>query len=390
MDYPHLKSLFLLNQDICYLNHGSFGACPKEIFDEYQRFQLELEREPVQFITKNGNEYLLQSRIQLAEFIHCEYDDLVFVMNPSYAVNIIAKSLDLKHGDEILSTNIEYGACDKTWEFYCQKSGALYKRQEINFPLRTSSEIVEQLFAGCTNRTKLVFVSHITSSTGILLPINEICVEAHRRGILCFVDGAHAPGQIDLNLTELDADIYTGACHKWMLTPKGSSFLFVKKEIQERYDPLIISWGYKAMFPSHSKFQDYHTIQGTRDFTAFLCIPKSLEFMQKYEWNKVRSRCRAIVQSNAIRFCNLMEMAPLTSISDEFLVQLFSIPIRTPNPEALYNHLFDEYKIEIPVMRQGDEVFVRYSIQAYNSQEDLDKLYSALEEIKTKAIFIQP
>ncbi|MEP7197192.1 MAG: aminotransferase class V-fold PLP-dependent enzyme [Saprospiraceae bacterium] len=389
MDYQKLKDQFLLDKNITYLNFGSFGACPRPIFEEYQRLQLELEREPVQFITKRGNELLLQSRMALSKFINCEQEDLVYVMNPSYAVNIIAKSLELKAGDEILSTNIEYGACDKTWEYYCNKAGARYVRQKINLPIINKETFVSDFFSGCTERTKLIFVSHITSSTGLILPVEEIIQESKRRGILVFVDGAHVPGQLPLDLKALDVDIYTGACHKWMMCPKGCSFLYVKKELQERFDPLIISWGYKALFPSESLFQDYHNVQGTRDYTAFLTVPKSIEFMEENEWTKVAARCRAIVQSNAIRFCNLMDSQPISPISDTFLAQLFSIPVQTSNPEALYAHLFNEYQIEIPVMRQEDKVYVRYSIQGYNDQGDLDKLYEALKEIKEKGVYIK-
>lgn len=388
MSSNSLKSHFYLDPEVTYLNFGSFGSCPKEIFEEYQKFQLELEWEPVQFITRKGNEYLKKSREALSNFIHCHVDDIVFTMNPSYAVNIIAKSLPLQAGDEVLATNIEYGACDKTWAYYCQKHNAKYIRQKISLPVRDNDQIVQELFMACTERTKLIFISHITSATALKLPVKEIILEAHRRGIRCFVDGAHAPGQIDIDLKDLDVDFYTGACHKWMMTPKGCSFLYIKREYQEEFDPLIISWGYQSMFPGHSKFQDFHTVQGTRDFSAFLTVPKSIEFMKKNNWTEVAARCRAIVQSNAIRFCNLMETDPISPINDTFLVQMFSIPVRCKDPEALYAHLFSNYKIEIPVMRQDEKVYVRYSIQAYNSQDDLDRLYDALQEIKEKGVYI--
>lgn len=383
MDFQKIKSQFYLDPEITYLNFGSFGACPKPVFEEYQRLQLELEKEPVHFITRSGVELLHKSRIALSEYVHCEPDDLVYVMNPSYAVNIVAKSFPLKPGDEVLATDIEYGACDKTWEFYCKKSNAKYIRQHINLPLSTKEKIVEDLFSGCTERTRLIFISHITSSTGLMLPVKEICVEAKKRGILCFVDGAHAPGQIVLNLSQLDPDFYTGACHKWMMTPKGSSFLYVKKEYQSQCEPLIVSWGYNALFPSHSQFQDWHTVQGTRDYSAFLSIPSAIQFMKDNEWDKVAARCRAIVQSNAVRFLRLLNAEPLCSISDDFLVQLYSIQLRTTEPEKFYIHLFNQYKIEIPVMRQDDKVYIRYSIQAFNDQNDMDRLYEALEtEVK--------
>jgi len=385
----HLKSLFLLDPTITYLNFGSFGACPKPIFEDYQKWQLELEKEPAQFITVNGLKYLETSRNALGQFIGCNGSDLVYTTNPSYAVNIIAKSIDLKEGDEILTSNLEYGACDKTWEYYCNKKGAKYVRQNISLPLSTKQQFIDEFFKGLSSKTKLVFISHITSSTGLILPVKEICDIAKQKGILTFVDGAHAPAHVPLNLTELKADIYTGACHKWMMTPKGSSFLYVKKEFQDKFDPLIISWGYNSAFPSDSKFLDYHQGQGTRDFSAFLTIPKAIAFMKENHWDNVSATCRKLVQSNALSFCELVNVAPLAPITDEFIGQLFSIPIKTTEPEKLQRHLFENYKIEIPVMRHGDKTYLRYSINAFNSQADLDTLYNAVKEIKLKTNLIQ-
>ena len=383
MQNPVLKSLFLLNPDITYLNFGSFGACPKSIFEDYQKWQRELEYEPAQYIAVNGPTYLKRSREALARFIGCGADDLVYVTNPSYAVNIIAKSLQLKEGDEVLSTDIEYGACDKTWDYVCKKNKATYVRQKINLPLTSKDKFVEDFFKGLSKKTKLIFISQMTSTTGLILPVKEICLRAKEKGLMTFVDGAHIPGHLPLDLRDLDADIYTGACHKWMMTPKGCTFLYVKKEFQDLFDPLVVSWGYNSPTPSDSRFIDYHQGQGTRDFSAFLTVPKALEFMTHHNWPAVAAQCRKLVQENAIRFCALMGSKPLSPVNDEFIGQMFSIPIKTPQPEKLQRALFEKYKIEIPVMRQGEDTYLRYSINAFNSQQDLDVLYHALEEEMT-------
>jgi isopenicillin-N epimerase len=388
MNNDTLRAQFLLRSDITFLNFGSFGACPKPIFEKYQQLQLELEQEPVQFITVNGVQYLKQSREALANYIGCHSDDIVYVTNPSYAVNIIAKSFDLKAGDEVLTTDLEYGACDKTWNYYCNQAGAKYVRQHIEFPVTTKESFVEQFFNGLTAKTKMVFISHITSTTGLRLPVEEICAIAKQKGLFTFVDGAHAPGQIPLNLATLQADIYTGACHKWMMTPKGSSFLYIDKKHQDLFDPLIVSWGYDSAFPSHSKFLDYHQMQGTRDYSAFLTIPTAIDFMKQYNWDEVAKTCRELVQTNAARFCNLLKTQPIAPVNNDFLVQLYSIPIKTAEPEKLQRLLFESYKIEIPVMRLGESVYLRYSIQVFNSQKDLDVLANAVEDImKTTALF---
>jgi isopenicillin-N epimerase len=381
MQLPVLQSQFLLNPAITYLNFGSFGACPRTIFVDYQRLQRELEFEPVQFITVNGLNYLQQSRQALSAYIHCDAGDIVYTTNPSYAINIIAKSFPLSPGDEILSTNLEYGACDRTWNYYCKKAGAKYVRQPITLPIAGREAFIEDFFKGLTPHTKAIFISHITSATALVLPVKEICDLAKQKGLITIVDGAHAPGHIPVDLSGLRADIYAGAPHKWMMTPKGCSFLYVRKELQPLFDPLLISWGYESASPSASRFLDYHQGQGTRDFSAFLTVPAAIRFLKEHQWETVAQACRRLVQQNALRFCDLMGAEPISPISDEFLGQMFSIPIYTPQPEKLQRHLFDHYSIEVPVTTQDNRNFIRYSINAYNSQEDLDKLYAALQEI---------
>jgi isopenicillin-N epimerase len=381
IDYSKLKSQFLLNPGITYLNFGSFGACPKPVFSDYQQWQLKLESEPVQFIAFDGAGYLKASREALAAYVNCNADDIVYVTNPTYAINIIAKSLRLNEGDEILATNLEYGALDRTWSYYCKKNKAKYIRQPIGLPVISKEALIEQFWKGYSPRTKAIFISQITSSTALVLPVKEICEMAKEKGLLTIVDGAHVPGHIPLDLSELKADIYTGACHKWMMAPKGCSFLHVKKEFQNQFDPVIISWGYESATPSHSQFLDYHQMQGTRDFSAFLTVPKAIAFMKENNWEQVAARCRELVRSNYERYCTLLGSRPLCPVSDDFLGQMCSVPIKTAEPEKLQRLLFEKYKIEVPIPRQEQHVFLRYSINAFNTQEDLDKLYAALQEI---------
>jgi isopenicillin-N epimerase len=208
-------------------------------------------------------------------------------------------------------------------------------------------------------------------------------------GLLTIVDGAHVPAHIPLDLATLQADIYTGACHKWMMTPKGCSFLYIKRELQHAFDPVIISWGYQSANPSHSQFLDYNQMQGTRDFSAFLTVPKAVEFLTEHNWPVVAARCRGMVRDNAPRFFELLGSAPLCPLTDDFLGQMISIPIQAPEPEKLQRHLFVHYHIEVPIMRHEQRVFLRYSIQAFNTQQDLDRLYAALIEIKAQGVLIK-
>jgi isopenicillin-N epimerase len=381
IDSHALKELFLIKKDITYLNFGAYGSCPIPIFEKYQQFQLELEIEPTVFVNETGPAYLKLARTALAEYLHCQADELVYVTNPSYAVNIIAKSLQIGPGDEVLTTNLEYGPCDKTLNFYCTQTGATYIRQKIRFPLESKEEFITQFCAGISNKTKLIFLSHLTSSTALRLPVEEICAIANERGIMVFVDGAHAPGQLPINLEKLGADIYTGACHKWMMTPKGSSFLYVKKSLHHLFEPLVISWGYKTANPSGSLLIDNHQLQGTRDYAAFLTIPAAIDFMKTHQWDQVNDYCRALSQNNAQRFCDLMGSQSNSPINDDFIGQLFSIPIHIPHPEKLHDHLYENYRIQVPVPSHEGQFYLRYSLQGFNNQADLDQLYDAMKII---------
>lgn len=374
----NMKSLFLLRDDVTFLNFGSFGACPKPVFEAYQAFQREMESEPVAFIIDKSPHYLKEARIALGEYLNCDADDVVCVTNPSYAVNIIARSLNLVPGDEVLTTNLEYGACDRAWKYYCKKRGAIYKQQEILFPIEDKESVVKQFMAGVSERTKIIFISHITSSTGLRLPVEEICRLARERGIMTFVDGAHGPGQVEVDITKMDVDIYTGASHKWMLSPKGSSFLYVRRELQDLFDPIIISWGYESDFPSHSRFLDYHEVQGTRDLSAFCTIPAAIQFMKEHNWKDVAAECRKLVQTNAPILNEVIGCSPIAPINDDFIAQMYSTPIRTSEPMALHDKLYRDYRIQLPVMMLAGQAYIRYSINAFNDQADLDRLMEVL------------
>jgi len=385
-----LKDQFLLRPDIHFLNFGSFGATPKPIFEKYQDWQRVLEAEPVQFIAFDGYQYLADSRAALAKFLNCaDKDDLVYVTNPSFAINMIAKSFPLEAGDEILTTDIEYGACDRTWNYYCTKKGATYRRQKINLPITTKEQFIEDFFKGYNEKTKAIFISHITSATGLILPAEEICAIAKEKGLITIVDGAHAPAHIPLDLSSIQADFYTGACHKWMMAPKGCSFLYATKSVQPICDPMIVSWGYQAAKPSHSKFLDYHQMIGTRDFSAFLTVATCIEFMEQHNWKSVGRQCHEMVLAHAPRFFSLMNSTPISPLNSEWIGQMISIPIQTPDPEKLQRTLFLDYKIEVPIMRQGDDVYLRYSINAFNTVENLDALYNAMKEIQKQGILLK-
>ena len=384
-----LKDKFLLNPEITFLNHGSFGACPKPIFEDYQKWQLKLEQEPIQFITKTGVSALDESKQALADFVNCEKSDLIYTTNPSTALNTVINSLDLKAGDEILTTDQEYGAMDRTWNYYCRKVGAKYIHQKITLPLISKEKFLEEFWSGLTSNTKIIFISQITSPTALIFPVKEIIERAKELGLMTIIDGAHVPAHIPLDLKELDPDIYTGACHKWMLAPKGNSFLYVKKSLQNQIDPLVISWGYEAEVPSDSLFQDYHQFQGTRDFSAFLTTPIALKFLADNDWETRKKECRNLLQHYYPIVANELNSQVICPVTDEFLGQICSIPIKTKQPLELKNILYAKHKIEIPIITFSGDTYLRISFQAYNGAAEIETLINAIRSIKKETRFLQ-
>jgi isopenicillin-N epimerase len=379
-----LKDQFLLDPQIVFLNHGSYGACPRPVFDEYQAWQIKLEQQPVQFLGIELDNYLRHSREELGEYIHVSANDIVYIPNATHGVNIVARSLKLEPGDEILTSDQEYGACNFIWDFICHKTGASCKHQTIEFPVTSQEELVEQFWLGVTPRTKVIFISHITSPTSLTFPVQLICQRAHEAGIITLVDGAHAPGQLTLDLSSLQADFYVGNCHKWMLSPKGAGFLYAKPEVQNLIEPLIVSWGYQSCFttPHESTFIDFLQWSGTKDPAAALSVPAAIAFMRENHWDVVRVESHQLLQNAIKRICNQTGLSPLYPLDSDFYHQMGTIPIpQVRDTGELKNHLYHDYKIEIPCFDWNNRHFIRLSVQGYNSVDDIDLLVSALSKL---------
>jgi isopenicillin-N epimerase len=359
---------------VTFLNHGSFGATPRAVFERYQEWQRELERQPVLFLARRLDELLGEARAALGAYVGADPDDLVFVPNATAGVNVAAWALGLKQGDEVLSTDLEYGALDLTWEHVCGDLGARYVRTPIRLPVTSADEIVEAVWAGVGPRTRALFFSHHTSSTAMTLPVGELCRRAREAGIRTIVDGAHVPGHLPLNLRELDADYYAGNCHKWLCAPKGAGFLYVRGELQGDVHPLLISWGYEGDDPS---FVSRHEKQGTRDPSAYLTVPAAIAWQHEHDWDSVRERCHELAR----RARNELGLEPLTPDSNEFFRQMVTLRVPEHAPKDLQERLYNEHRIEVPVSERGEDRFIRLSFQGYNDATDLDRLKSALGEL---------
>lgn len=374
-----LKEEFLLRPDVVFLNHGSFGACPRVVFEEYQRLQRELESEPVDFLhtarTLPGR--MAAARAELAAFLGAARDDLVFVPNATWGGNVVARSLRLAPGDEVLTTDHEYGAMDRTWAFACEKAGARLVRRELPLPLDDPQAVVEAIWKGVTSRTRVLALSHITSPTAVILPVGELVRRARARDILTFIDGAHAPGQIPLHLDTLGADFYTGNCHKWLLSPKGAAFLHVRRDCQDLIEPLAVSWGWRADPPGPSRFIDEHEWTGTRDPSACLAVPAALAFRRAHDWDRAQAACRALTRQARDLLLAETGLEPLCT-PEPWLAQMAAVPLPPVDPVRLGAALRERHAIEVPVTSQGGRSYLRVSLQAYNTLQDIELLLKAL------------
>lgn len=369
-----LKPLFLLNPAIAFLNHGSFGATPKSVFAEYQRIQRDLEWEPVEFIGRSQQSRLDQARSKLAAYVGVPANDLVFVRNTTTGVNTIAKSLALKPGDEVLASNLEYGACNYTWERACAAAGATYNQVEIPLPITTVEAFVDAFWSAITDKTRVIFLSHITSGTAMILPVKEICAKARKAGILTVIDGAHVPGQIPLDILDLGADIYTGNCHKWLCAPKGSGFLYVHPDHQSWVHPLVTSWGYAQENPT---FTARLQVQPTEDVSAYLAVPAAIQFQADHHWDAVRDRCHNTGIAIRNRLHQRFGTEPIYPDNWFGQMALVTLP-KGGDFDDLTLRLYHHHGVEIPITRHNEHAFVRISVQGYVSDQDLDRLESAL------------
>lgn len=360
-----------------FLNHGSFGSCPKPVFEAYQRWQSELERQPVEFLGRRFDGLMDLARAALAAYINGSAENLIFVPNATTGVNIAARSLRLQPGDEILTTDQEYGACSYTWQHNCERTGARYVERSLPLPMTTCEAFVEQLWAGVTPRTRVIYLSHITSPTALIFPVEEICRRARDAGIITVIDGAHAPGQIPLDMERIGADFYTGNCHKWMCAPKGSGFLYVRPEFQPQIEPMIISWGWH----DDADFATRNQWQGTRDPSAYLTVPAAIDWMAAHDWDTVRARCHALGVELRAQIADWSDLPPLAP--DTWFSQMFTARLPPCDPEVVKRRLYDEYRVEAPLVAVNGGQGIRVSFQAYNTRDDGQKLLQALREIIT-------
>ncbi|HEX4746887.1 MAG TPA: aminotransferase class V-fold PLP-dependent enzyme [Gaiellaceae bacterium] len=346
-----MRGGFLLDPDVAYFNHGSYGACPAAVFEEYQRIQRELEREPTAFLARGFHEAMRSARGALAAFVGAGSDDLVFVPNATAALNAVIRSLRIRPEEEILTTKHEYGAILRTLA-----------------SIRANVVLVEpeELIANIGIRTRAIVVSHVTSPSALVLPVEDVCEAARKAGVLSIVDGAHVPGHLPLDVEAVGADVYAGNCHKWLCAPKGSGFLWARPEHQDWIEPGVVSWGYH----DGADFGERHGWQGTRDPSAYLAVPKAIEVHATFD---LAAACE--LADEAERALAPYGLRPLRGTRSPLMRAL---TVRTPDPDALWRRLVDEHRVEVPVYEWEGTTLLRVSIGPYNDEADLEQLVEAV------------
>ena len=385
--------LWMLDPEAVFLNHGSFGSCPRVVLEFQQEIRHRIERQPVRFFVRDLEAQLDAAGAALARFVGAEPEDLVFVPNATAGVNTVVRSLRFGPGDELLTTDHAYNACNNALRFAAERAGARVVVASVPFPLRSAQGITDAILSAVTPRTRLALLDHITSPTGIIFPMQQLVHALAERGVDALVDGAHAPGMVPLDIRRLGAAYYTGNCHKWLCAPKGAGFLHVRRDRQPLIRPLVISHGANSPRTDRTRFLIEFGWTGTNDPSAWLAVPEALRFMESLRpggWPEMMQRNRALALAARRILCARLNV-PLPC-PDEIIGSLAAVPLwdasGTEPPKSplyedpLHDWLWDRHRIEVPVIPwpAPPRRLLRVSAQLYNSIGQYERLAEALSE----------
>lgn len=379
------RELFMLDPEVTFLNHGSFGAVPRPVFELQDELRRELEREPVLFLARTLPARLARVRASIARYVKAgSRDDIGLVPNVTTGLNAVARSVRLDRGDEILLSDHEYGAKRILWDEVAALAGARIVVAELPRPALTEDNLFDAIAARFTKRTRVLFVSHITSISALVLPVSRLSAFAREHGAVSIVDGAHGPGQVDLDLPSIGCDIYAGNLHKWVCAPRGSGFVWATPEAQSWIRGPIVSWDWSWSGPGPEAFQGRFGCGGTTDPTALLSVPAALRFQRQYSWPQVRRRCRRLALDAMGALEDELGAVPLAA-PELRAPQMAAFSIPCPDPDGVRRTLWQRHRIEIPGEMFYDLSLLRLSVQAYTRESDCERLVEALRKAIRRA-----
>lgn len=381
-----LRAFWRLRADTIYLNHGSFGPPPEPVRINQARWKQELDAQPMDFFVRAYEPSYLTARTALATWLTAQPEDLVFVENATAAMNIVAANFPLAPDDEVLLTDHEYGAVVRIWERACRQAGAQPPRTvTLPRPFREPAEVVDAIVREVTPRTKAVVVSHVTSPTAVILPVEAITARFKAANVAVIVDGPHAPAQVDLDLTALGCDFYCASCHKWLSAPFGSGFLFVDPRWQTRMTPPQLSWG-RLLPAKPATWADEFIWSGTRDPSAYLAVPSAIEFLESIGRLAFRRRTHALARYARQRITALTGLEPLVPDDPAWYGTMAHCSLPMGAPDELQRALWQEYGIEVPIVHWGGSRFVRVSCHLYNHRDEIDRLVAGLDRLLARGL----
>lgn len=384
-----MKDLWLLDPEVTFLNHGSFGATPRAILAKQDEWRTRMEREPVLFLARELEGLIDAARADIARFIGVGAEDIAFVPNATAGVNAVLRSQRFAAGDELLVTTHEYNASRNILDYVAARSGANVIVVDIPFPIDSPAVVIERLMNAVNTKTRLLLIDHVTSQTALVFPLEEIVTEMHARGVEVLVDGAHAPGMLPLDLRSLGVSYYTGNLHKWVCAPKGAAFLYVREDRRARIRPVAISHGANSTRNDRSRYHLEFDWTGTFDPTPWLCAAESLRYLPSLVpggWNEIMRRNRDLAMRARDILCATLEIpAPAP---DVMLGSMAAVPLpdgdATSAPslygDPLQDRLFEQHRIEVPVVPwpKTPQRVLRVSAFLYNTIEEYQRLAEAV------------
>jgi isopenicillin-N epimerase len=374
------RAAWNLRPGTIYLNHGSFGPPPEAVRAVRRAWQAEIDGQPMDFFVRRFEPALNEARQRLARFVGTAAENLVFVDNATAAVNVVAANFPLAAGDEVLLTDHEYGAVERIWKRACRRAGAKLKIAQLPLPMSEAEEVIEAIFRAAGPRTRLLVVSHITSPTAAILPVEAICRRAAERGMAVCIDGPHAVAQVDLAIDALDCDFYAASCHKWLSAPFGSGFLYVHPRRQAGVEPPYLSWG--RLEPSRpATWADEFLWSGTRDPSAWLTVPAAIDWLQGVGLDLFRDRTHALARYARRRLVERIGMAPIVPDSPAWYGSMAHVPLPPGDARRLQAALWERHGIEVPVVSWKDRRWLRVSCHLYNRESDIDRLVEGVGEL---------